>query len=63
MEPSVKVDVRNSNTVNKSTTKLKKSNGESPTKNKPPPEKKLDPIMHWEHLNSFKDKADFVAYQ
>ena len=62
MEPSIKVDVRNSNTVNKAPGKKKATIGDS-QKPKPPPEKKLSPIMHWEHLKCFKDKAEWTAFQ
>ena len=63
MEPSLKVDIRNSNTVNKAPGKKKASTSGDSHKPKPPPEKKLSPIMHWEHLNCFKDKSEWAAFQ
>ena len=47
VEPGVKVEFRNSNTVSK--TKTDKGTGKSAAQ-KIPPEKKKDPIAHWETL-------------
>ena len=58
VDPNTRVDFRNSNTVSK--TKTDKSQGKAAAQ-KIPPEKKKDPIAHWETIG-FRDKQEWNVF-